>query len=68
MTEKQEIKNLRKYLKSLIKNNREAILILDKVMKDKESYERGQRVAKIINALEFATDASERYGLNKPPK
>jgi len=66
MTEQElEAKTASKYLRELIAATRVAIRAIDAEMNKPSTFERGQRIARITNALEFATDSAERFGLGK---
>lgn len=58
----------RKYLKALTVTVEKAIRAIDEEMKKPSTFERGQRISRIMNHLEFQNDLAKRYGLDfKPP-
>lgn len=56
----------RKHLKELTTIVGKAIAALDAEMKKPSGNQRGQRIAKITNAVEWVNDCAIRYGLNIP--
>ena len=56
----------RKHLKELTAIVGKAITALDAEMKKPSNNQRGQRIAEITNALEWANDCAIRYSLNIP--
>ena len=55
-------KRLTEHLKMLNK----AVKYLDKAMNEPESKERGEKVAKFCNAIEFSVHTIEHFDLNMP--
>lgn len=63
---KRENRKLKRELRQLIQVSRNAVKLLDEEMKKPSNCERGKRVARITNALEFQTDSAWHFGLGKP--
>ena len=53
----------KKYLKQLTDAVLQCLEAIDTEMKLPSTHERGQRIAKICNALEIANDLARRFGL-----
>jgi len=58
-----DAQNVRRWLKHLVGMSRTVIKALDAEMKKPATRERGERVAKLTNALEFASDQAWHFGL-----
>jgi hypothetical protein len=54
---------LRKHLKELVGVCEEAIKELDKALKGQNTYERGKKLAAIVNFLEINKDRAKHFGL-----
>ncbi len=65
---KRELRHLRKNLRELVDMSARVVAALDGEMKKPSDVERGRRIAKICNALEFAKDRALHFGLRKPFK
>jgi hypothetical protein len=63
---RRELRHLRKSLGSLVDVTTLAIRLLDEEMKKPSDAERGKRIAKICNGLEFEKDRALHFGLHKP--
>lgn len=55
----------RQYLRALVKVCEQCVAALDKEMARKEGFDRGRRIAKIVQHLELHKDMSKRFGLGK---
>lgn len=60
---RRENRNLKKYLKLLTAEVRVHADNMETLMKQRESYERGVKIAKSLNALEMANDQARYFGL-----
>ena len=58
-----KVSDERKYLILLCKAVREHIDIMDELMSQPSTVERGNQVAKLLNSLEMAHDRSSHFGL-----
>ena len=52
-------------LRSLTRAVEQVIKLLDAEFQKPSDFARGQRIAKIMNALEMANDSAKRFGLGK---
>lgn len=62
---RRELRHLRKSLAALVQATSLAVRLLDDEMKKPSDVERGRRIAKICNALEFEKDRAHHFGLHK---
>ena len=58
----------KKYLKSLTKAVKEYIDIMDDIMKQPSTVERGKDIARLLNHLEMANDRARLFGLGQSLK
>lgn len=58
-----EQRKLKKHLTDLTSAVAQYIALLDQVMKERESAERGKRIAHLSNQLEMANDTARYFGL-----
>jgi hypothetical protein len=65
---KKEVRKLTKHLITLTVVVRNTVNALDAEMKLPSSQERGQRIAKISNYLEYHNDCARHFGLGFPLK
>jgi len=56
---------LRKELRDLSDAVLSYLAVLDAVMREPESVERGRKIARLSNALELANDQARRFGLGR---
>lgn len=61
-TERQ-VRHLRKYLRELIWTVQWYSAAMDKLMAERESHERGKRIARRLNVLDMGADSAARYAL-----
>lgn len=62
---KRDVRELRRYLRSMVVSSKNAIAMLDAEMKKPSDMDRGKRIARITNGLELATDMALRFGLKE---
>jgi hypothetical protein len=60
-----QARELRRWLRALVRDSRIAVRLLDEEMAKPASAERGRRIARITNALRMSVDMAERFGLGK---
>ena len=58
-----EAQKYKKYLSTLTEGVVRYLSLLDSTMKEKESYERDKKIAKLSNALDMANDRAMHFGL-----
>lgn len=63
--EQKEIKRLRKALVDLTRDVGLCLSVIDGIMRERESHERGRRIAQACNALEMAKDRARIFGLGE---
>jgi phosphate uptake regulator len=56
-------RKVKKYLTDLTRSVRQYLTALDKVMAERESVERGRKIARLAGALELANDHARYFGL-----
>ena len=66
VADRREMKKLHKSLEALVSACEQSISALDKEMRAPSTVERGKRIAKISNFLDFEKDRSKHFGLGKP--
>lgn len=64
--EKRKTRELKKYLKQLVTASRVCLAGIDEVMTGPSTPERGKRIARLANALNYATDVADHFGLGTP--
>lgn len=60
---RKEAQKYRRYLGELSNTTLAFLTQLDELMKQPSTYQRGQAISKLMNALEFANDSARHFGL-----
>jgi hypothetical protein len=60
---RKEARHYRRYLGELSNTTLAFLAQLDELMKQPSTYQRGQAISKLMNALEFANDGARHFGL-----
>jgi len=60
---RKEARHLRKYLIDITNANLVFMSHLDELMKEPSTYQRGQAISRLMNALEFENDSARHFGL-----
>lgn len=64
-TDKQRAAHYKKHLGELVAANYAAMAEVDRLMRQPSTPERGRAIAKVMNALDFATDQAWHFGLDQ---
>lgn len=65
---RKEARRYKQRLKSLVYEVEAFLTLLDEEMKQPSTVERGKRIARLCNALEFEKDRAKHFGLDLPLK
>ncbi len=60
-----ECRNAKKYLRDLVRVTEAFIEWMDEELKKPSDFDRGKRIASVINGLEMQKDMAKRFGLAK---
>lgn len=61
--ERREYRRMKKYLTELTTEVRVIVEELDALMKQPSTFERGQKIGRVVTRLEFANDSARHFGL-----